>query len=127
MGIKKANHRNIGTVYEKKAVLFLQEKGFVILETNFYTKHGELDIVAKDGDYLVFVEVKYRKGSYEGAALEAVTGKKQHHMIQAAGYYLYKKQYHHMEVPCRFDVVAFEGERVMHIQNAFLAGKGSCV
>lgn len=66
MGREKENHREIGTVYENKAVLFLQEKGFQILERNFYTRFGEIDIIAMDRDYLVFVEVKYRKGLIGG-------------------------------------------------------------
>lgn len=118
MGREKENHREIGTVYENKAVLFLQEKGFQILERNFYTRFGEIDIIAMDRDYLVFVEVKYRKGPYRGAALEAVTSAKRRRIVQSARYYIYKK-YYREDVPCRFDVIAFEGEDVLHIQNAF--------
>lgn len=118
MGREKENHREIGTVYENKAVLFLQEKGCQILERNFYTRFGEIDIIAMDGDYLVFVEVKYRKGAYQGAALEAVTPAKRRRIVQSARYYIYKK-YYREDVPCRFDVIAFEGEDVLHIQNAF--------
>lgn len=114
----KENHRRIGTVYENKAVLFLQEKGYQILERNFYTHFGEIDIIAMDGTYLVFVEVKYRKGSYRGAALEAVTPAKRRRIVQSARYYIYKK-YYREDVPCRFDVIAFEGENVVHVPNAF--------
>lgn len=77
MGTKRENKRDIGTVYEKKAVLLLEEKGCRILERNFYTYHGEIDIIAKDGDCLVFVEVKYRKNTKKGYAAEAVTPLKQ--------------------------------------------------
>lgn len=119
MGIRRDNPREIGTVYENKAVLFLQEKGYQILERNFYSKHGEIDIIAKDKEYLVFVEVKYRHNSYEGAALEAVTPTKRKRLVQAAEYYLYKKHYQNMEIPCRFDVIAFDGEEIVHILNAF--------
>lgn len=114
----KENYRKTGTVYENKAVLFLKEKGYRILERNFYTRFGEIDIIAMDGDYLVFAEVKYRKGSYRGAALEAVTPAKQRRIIQSARYYMYKK-YYREDVPCRFDVIGFEGEDVVHIPNAF--------
>lgn len=119
MGRKGENPREIGTVYENKAVLFLEEKGYQILERNFYSRHGEIDIIAKDGVYLVFVEVKYRKNAYAGASMEAVTPAKQKRLIQAARYYLYKKHYSNMEIPCRFDVVAFEDEAVIHITDAF--------
>ena len=119
MGRKRENPREIGTVYENKAVLFLEEKGYQILERNFYSKHGEIDIIAQDEEYLVFLEVKYRKNAYEGAALEAVNLAKRRRLIQAARYYLYKKYYLNMEIPCRFDVIAFEGEEIVHIINAF--------
>ena len=114
----KENHRKVGTVYEHKAVLFLQEKGYQILETNFYTRHGEIDIIAKDGKYLVFAEVRYRKNARGGTALESVTLSKQRRIIQSAKYYIYKK-YYREDVSCRFDVIAFDGEDVVHIPNAF--------
>ena len=118
MGKEKENHRRIGTVYENKAVLFLQEKGCQILETNYYTHFGEIDIIAMDGEYLVFAEVKYRKSSRQGTALEAVTPAKRRRIVQSARYYLYKK-YHREDIPCRFDVIAFEGERVVYVPDAF--------
>lgn len=118
MGKGKENYRKVGTVYENKAVLFLEEKGYEILETNFYTHFGEIDIIARDGKYLVFVEVKYRKSAYEGAALQAVTPAKQRRIIRSAKYYIYKK-YYREDLPCRFDVVAFTGEEPVHIVNAF--------
>lgn len=117
--MRKENHRQIGTVYENKAVLFLQKKGYQIVKQNFRCRQGEIDIIAKDGKYLVFVEVKYRKNAYEGAALEAVTPQKQRRIIQAAKFYLYCRAQGNMELPCRFDVVAFEGEKIIHIPNAF--------
>lgn len=119
MGTKRENKRDIGTVYENKAVLLLKEKGYRILERNFYTYYGEIDIIAKNGGCLVFVEVKYRKNTKKGYAAEAVTPKKQKRMRQSAGYYLYKKHFQNMEIPCRFDVIAFDGEEAVHIENAF--------
>jgi len=118
MGKGKENYRRIGTVYENKAVLFLQEKGCQILERNFYTHFGEIDIIAMDGAYLVFVEVKYRKSSWAGAALESVTPEKRRRITQSARYYIYKK-YYREDVPCRFDVIAFEGENMVYIPNAW--------
>ena len=115
----KRNCRDIGTFYENEAVLFLQNKGYQILKQNFHCRQGEIDIIAKDGEYLVFIEVKYRKNAYEGAALEAVTPQKQKRIIQTAKYYLYITASKGLERPCRFDVIAFEGEKVVHIQNAF--------
>jgi len=119
VGAKKENKRNIGAFYENKAVLLLEEKGCKVLERNFYTYYGEIDIIAEDGGCLVFVEVKYRRNTKKGYAAEAVTPLKQKRLRQSAGYYLYKKHYQNMEIPCRFDVIAFDGEEVLHIQNAF--------
>ena len=114
---RKQNRRQTGTIYEEKASQFLKENGYQILQKNFYTKFGEIDIVAKDGDYLVFVEVKYRKNGGLFAALEAVTIEKQKRMILAAKVYLYTKEFN-MDVPCRFDVIGFQGEEMIHIKNA---------
>lgn len=119
--MKKGNMRKKGTVYEEKAVLFLKQKGYLILERNFYTRFGEIDIIAKDGTYLVFVEVKYRKTANIGDALEAVTPKKQKRLFTSARVYLYMKHYQ-IEPPCRFDVIAFQGDELIHIENAFSGG-----
>lgn len=113
------NHRKTGTVYENEAVLFLQEKGMVILERNYHSRTGEIDIIAKDGEYLVFVEVKYRSlTAYPGAALEAVTPGKQRRVIHTAKRYLFEKGYGE-DTLCRFDVLAYQGNEVCHIENAF--------
>lgn len=115
---KQNNYRNIGTVYENKAVLFLQKKGYQILERNLYSRHGEIDIIAKSGEYIIFVEVKYRKKNQSGDALYAVHRKKQQNIIHTAKCYLLQN-YHSLEVACRFDVLAFDGDTVTHIENAF--------
>lgn len=105
------NRRETGTAYEKKAVLFLQEKGYDILQTNFRCRQGEIDIVARDGKYLVFVEVKYRSNDARGLPEEAVGEYKQKKIIQAARYYLYSKGLAE-DTPCRFDVVGIYGTKI---------------
>lgn len=118
MGVNKRNCRKIGAIYEQKAVSFLEKKGYDILERNFYSKYGEIDIIARDREYLVFLEVKFRKNAYPGAALEAVTPVKQKRMVQTAIYYIYSnKKFDNL--PCRFDVLAFEGDKIFYIENAF--------
>lgn len=112
------NKRKIGTAYEKKAVLFLQEKGYEILESNFQCRQGEIDIIAQNGRYLVFIEVKYRQNERGGLPEEAVGREKQKKIIQTAKYYLYRKGLSE-ETPCRFDVVGILGEKIRLIQNAF--------
>lgn len=113
------NKRKIGTDYEDIAEQYLREQGFQILERNFHSRSGEIDIIAKEGEYLVFVEVKYRKNNSKGNPLEAVTVNKQRRICRTAFYYCYKYGYG-MDVPCRFDVIAINGtEEIILLKNAF--------
>ncbi|MCD7825747.1 MAG: YraN family protein, partial [Clostridiaceae bacterium] len=75
------------------------------------------DIVAQDGESLVFVEVKYRKNGGMGDVLETVTPAKQRRIIRTARQYLYKNRL--VDIPCRFDVIGFSGEALHYIENAF--------
>ena len=114
---KKKNNRETGTRYEKIAGACLEEKGCRILEYNYRCKCGEIDIIAEDGEYLVFCEVKYRSGKKSGHPAEAVDHRKQRSISQCALYYL---TVHGMtDRPCRFDVISIEGEQITLYQNAF--------
>lgn len=112
-----ANKRATGADYERKAAAFLESKGYEILEFNFHCRMGEIDIVAKDGEYLVFVEVKYRENARKGHPLEAVSVQKQRTISKCAVYYMTKKGLSYM--PVRFDVVGILGEEIQLVQNAF--------
>ncbi len=113
------NSRQTGTDFEKKAVAYLKAKGYEILEKNYRIHKGEIDIVAKDGMYIVFVEVKYRSHSYSGNAEEAVDIRKQRQISDVSVFYLHKKGYG-LDTPCRYDVIALSGKGVInHIENAF--------
>ncbi len=94
---------NVGTLGEDIATIFLIRKGFCILERNFKAQYGELDIIAKDGDTLVFVEVKTRTGAQFGTPEEAITPWKLREVIQTSQYYVSR----HPELPqaLRVDVV----------------------
>ena len=115
--MKTDNRRSTGAAYEKGAGYYLEQLGYEILEYNYRCRRGEIDIVAKDGDYLVFCEVKYRTDSRKGGPLEAVGTKKQNVIFRCALYYLTER--HLEEVPCRFDVIGIEGTRITHIKDAF--------
>lgn len=115
------NKREIGTAYEKEAVLFLQNRGYEIIQCNFRCRQGEIDIVAKEGGYLVFVEVKYRYGTANGWPEEAVGRQKQRKILHTARYYLYQHQLPE-DTPCRFDVVGICGRMFSLIQNAYEDG-----
>lgn len=112
------NKRLIGTVYEKAAGSYLMKQGYQILQYNFRCRMGEVDIIAKDGAYLVFVEVKYRTNTASGEPLEAVDLQKQRKISKAAAYYCMTHGYGET-TPCRFDVAAILGNDIQLIKNAF--------
>lgn len=112
------NTHEIGSYYEDVAARYLSQKGLVILERNYRCPGGEIDLIAKDGPYLVFVEVKYRHGSGQGGTLAAVTREKQKRISRAAAFYLLRKMGSE-EIPCRFDVVGVEKRKIRWISGAF--------
>ena len=111
------NKRAVGATYEKRAAEHLKTLGYEIVEYNFYSRIGEIDIIAKHEGYLVFVEVKYRENTHMGHPLEAVSTNKRRTICKCAAYYLKRK--HLYDEPIRFDVVAILGEQIQVIQNAF--------
>lgn len=112
------NKRAVGAAYEKKAGLFLEKQGLKILQYNFRSRMGEIDIVARDKEMTVFVEVKYRKDAGKGLPEEAVDRRKQGKICRVADYY---RMIHKMGdfSPVRFDVVAICGEEIRWYPNAF--------
>jgi len=110
-----------GAAGEDLACGHLQRLGMRVLERNFRCRVGEIDLVARDGDTVVFVEVKERGGASHGAAVEAVTPAKRLRVVRAARIYAAVQGL--SEVPLRFDVVAIdwtaEGPRVRHETGAF--------
>lgn len=108
----------MGTAYEKLAGAYLEQQGYEILEYNYRCHIGEIDIVARQGGYLVFVEVKYRADNAAGNPLEAVTAAKQRTISKVASYYCLTHGYG-TYTPCRFDVAAILDKQIKVIQNAF--------
>ncbi len=107
----------LGRAGEIKAAEHLKKKGFKILKTNYKTPLGEIDIIATDKEYTVFIEVKTRTGNEYGVPSEAVDRKKQEKYFKAAQFYLQREK--KIDVPCRFDVVEIENGQINHIFNAF--------
>lgn len=116
--MKANNKRKIGSHYEQQVAAFLQKQGFEILELNFRCRSGEIDIVARDGTYLVFVEVKYRGSCAAGNALEAIDVRKAAQVRRVAQIYLYQERYPET-TPCRFDAAGVNGTTITYIKNAF--------
>jgi len=94
--------KSLGSFGEDKAVQYLRRQGYSIVERNFSCRFGEIDIIARKGNYIVFVEVKLRKNSDFAAAREFVTFSKQRRIISTASLWL---SISNCELQPRFDVV----------------------
>lgn len=110
--------RALGAQYERAAVRYLEEQGYRILCRNFTCRQGEIDIVAREGGYLCFVEVKYRRSTDWGDGLAAVDFRKQQRISRTALYYLARNGYG-TETPCRFDVIGITPCQTTLLKNAF--------
>ena len=116
-GVKSKN-KITGNTGEAMAYAHLEGKGYDILETNYRTKLGEIDIIAKDkDDRIVFVEVKTRATYAHGYGREAVTPKKQQTIKRVAELYL--KNNHKLNSHTRFDVIEIIDNKITHIEHAF--------
>lgn len=114
--------REIGDAAETLAVKKLKKAGYKIIERNFTARCGEIDIIAKDREYIVFVEVRYRKTGLYGSGAETVDFAKRKKIIRTALCYLAKNNA--SEHPARFDVVSISGALdgkydIEVIKNAF--------
>lgn len=112
------NKREIGKEKEQMASDFLQQQGYEILSRNFWCPFSEIDIVAREGEYLCFVEVKYRNNTWHGGCEGTISIQKQRKISQAARYYLAKNKVL-PDTPIRFDVVFIIGQERELIRNAF--------
>ncbi len=111
-------HLVLGKIGERHAVRFLSKAGFAIVARNYRTPLGEIDIVARDGETLVFIEVKTRSSRAFGLPQEAVDRRKQRQLIRAAQVFL--KAHGEPAVPCRFDVVAVTAGRTLRAPEVTL-------
>ncbi len=114
--------RTTGREGEDHAAAVLRKEGYRILDTNFRSPFGEIDIIAEDSGCLVFVEVKRRRGRGFGTSLEAIDARKKMHIIRSAQVYLKKNRC--VDRPIRFDVVGIDGDTVRVIRHAFGEEKG---
>ena len=112
------NKRTIGSLSEKAVGKYLEQEGFEIIQYNFRCKSAEIDIVAREGRYLVFVEVKWRSSDRNGAPEEAVDRRKQRRIIRAALYYIARFRIPE-DTPVRFDVAAVGQGGIRRLRGAF--------
>ena len=99
-----------GQFWEETACQYLTQQGLRLVTRNWRCRGGEVDLIMRDTDALVFVEVKYRSQTQFGSAVEAVTARKLHRMRQTARHFLSETK--SMAKEYRFDVVAIEGGRI---------------
>ena len=105
-----------GLAGESQAVQYLEKQGMSLVHRRYRAPGGEADIIMRDGDTLVFAEVKLRYTAGRGEGLMAVTSKKQRRIVKTALYYLAE---HDHDGPIRFDVVEVTADGIQHIKDAF--------
>ena len=108
----------LGNEGEEQAAQFLRQKGYRVLERNFATPHGEIDIIVRHKDTLIFVEVKQRASTAFGGPLAAVTRAKQLKIARTAADYIKTRTPKFDKI--RFDVVCILPEEITHLESAFL-------
>ena len=125
MNFSFKNTTQLGHHIETQVAHYLGQKGFQLLQRNFRCRTGEIDLIGRHGEYLVFVEVRYKAKEAFSSALESITPSKQRKiLLTAQGYITWHTWAHHL--PCRIDVVCVTGDlkklTINWIQNAFGAG-----
>ena len=121
MAVDKENkdslhNKTLGIKGEKQARSYLKENGWKILEKNYKTPFGEIDIIARKDDVVAFIEVKTRLSDIFGAPSEAVTNMRKLRYIRGANYYFTNKT---IDFTVRFDIIEVYRGKLNHIENAF--------
>ena len=107
--------RKLGQLGEQQAKKYLKNKGYHFIAQNFHTKFGEIDLIFKDDDQIVFVEVKTRSSNYTGLPEEAITSKKISHLKKTIDIFYLK----HLKLSrfARIDAISIMGNKIKHIKN----------
>jgi putative endonuclease len=116
--------QTLGHDAEEKARVYLEAQGLTLLDQNYYSHAGEIDLIMKENDYVVFVEVRSRNHQNYKEALESITPAKQRKVIKTATYYLLEKKWFN-KVDVRFDVLVMDNSKIHWIKNAFNAEANS--
>lgn len=115
------NKVQLGLYGQEEAEKFMKAKGMSLIEANFRAAGGEIDLIMKDGTYVVFVEVKLRRGLQYGLPREAIDMRKQQRIKKAAMHFITRRRLHNNDF--RFDAVEVfdtaDGLSINHIENAF--------
>jgi len=108
----------LGAAGEAAAAQYLASHGLTVVERNFRVRGGEIDLVCRDGESLVFVEVRLRSRGDFGGAAASITAAKQARIVMAARHWLARRP-RYADFPCRFDCVLIEGDRLEWLRDAF--------
>ena len=111
--------KQTGDAWESQARRWLERHGLRFLAANARERGGEIDLIMRDGAVIVFVEVRYRRNASYGDAAASVTPQKQQRLLKAARLWLSRQNGSFDTVDCRFDVVAFTGNDIQWLKNAF--------
>lgn len=112
----KTDKQKIGNLGEEKASELLSKKGYKIVETNYRFKKAEIDIIAKNDLFLIFVEVKTRKNNKFGNPEEFVSERKIELFQDTAEFYMLE---HNINLNLRFDIISVTGDEIEHFEDAF--------
>lgn len=119
--------RQRGADWERRAESFLRRRGLKTLKRNHHCRQGEIDLIMRDGEFLVFVEVRYRRRTARGSGADTVGGIKQSRIIYAARVFLATRPIL-ADLPCRFDVISISGDspnvQIEWIRGAFEVQQG---
>ncbi|EOW6618631.1 YraN family protein [Cronobacter dublinensis] len=119
VGSGQLSRKQTGAAFEAQARAFLERKGLRFIAANAHERGGEIDLIMDDRGVTVFVEVRYRRVSLYGGAAASVTRSKQQKLLHAARLWLARHNGSFDTVDCRFDVLAFTGNEIEWIANAF--------
>lgn len=112
------NRREIGKQREEQAAKYLESCGYQMKDKNYHSRFGEIDLIAKDGRYLCFVEVKYRKDDRFGAPEGTISHTKIQRICKTSQFYLWEHKLPE-DTPVRYDVVFIIGEKCHLVKDAF--------
>jgi putative endonuclease len=110
---------NKGQYYEQQARSFLEQQGLLFVSANYRCRQGEIDLIMREHQTLVFVEVRYRASRDYGGALSSVTPAKQQKIRHTARYFLLNQQINEAHQACRFDIVSYDDGQCNWLKNAF--------
>ncbi len=109
MASKQLTNKQKGQHFEAVAEAYLQSHGLVPITRNFHSRYGEIDLIMKDKACYVFIEVKYRRNTHYGSAVQSVTPSKQQKLKATASIWLQQNQLSETHNELRFDIIAIEG------------------